>query len=83
LFAHAPRAESASFDLNALFKSEKRVVATYSGSLADQSAVWRLIECGELDASPLVSHHVPLARFDEAVRLAHSQEALKAIVIPG
>lgn len=83
LFAHAPREERASFDLNALFKSEKRVVATYSGSLADQDEVWRLIESGALDASPLVSHRVPLSRFGEAVELARTQVALKAMVIPG
>lgn len=83
LFAHAPREERASFDINALFKSEKRVVATYSGSLADQEDAWRLIESGSLDASPLVSHRVPLSRFVEAVALARSQVALKAMVIPG
>ncbi len=83
LFAHAPREERASFDLNALFKSEKRVVATYSGSLADQDEVWRLIESGALDGSPLVSHRMPLSRIDDAIRLARTQEALKAMIIPG
>ncbi|MGK2858530.1 MAG: alcohol dehydrogenase catalytic domain-containing protein [Thermoanaerobaculia bacterium] len=83
LFAHAPRDERASFDLNALFKSEKRVVATYSGSLADQREVWRLIEDGALDASVLVSHRVPLSSFAEAVELARTQVALKAMVISG
>lgn len=82
LFAHAPREERASFDLNAFFKAEKRVVATYSGSLEDQAAVWSLIERGALDATKLVTHRVPLSRFGEAVALARSQEALKAMVIP-
>jgi L-iditol 2-dehydrogenase len=82
LFAHAPREERASFDLNALFKSEKRVVATYSGSLDDQAAAWRLIESGALDASSLVTHRLPLSRFGEAVGLARSQRALKAMVTP-
>jgi L-iditol 2-dehydrogenase len=83
LFAHAPRDQRASFDLNSFFKAEKRVVATYSGSLDDQEAVWRLIESGALDASPLVSHRVPLSRFPEAVALARSQQALKAMITPG
>ncbi|MFA6956197.1 MAG: alcohol dehydrogenase catalytic domain-containing protein [Thermoanaerobaculia bacterium] len=83
LFAHAPRDQRASFDLNSFFKAEKRVVATYSGSLDDQEAVWRLIVSGALDASPLVTHRVPLSRFPEAVSLARSQQALKAMVIPG
>jgi L-iditol 2-dehydrogenase len=82
LFAHAPRDERASFDLNAFFKSEKRVISTYSGSLADQAAVWSLIERGALDATPLVTHRVPLSRFGDAVALARSQQALKAMVIP-
>jgi L-iditol 2-dehydrogenase len=82
LFAHAPREERASFDLNSFFKAEKRLVATYSGALEDQAAVWRLIESGALDASRLVTHRVPLSRFDEAVSLARSQRALKAMVVP-
>ncbi|MBI2214072.1 MAG: alcohol dehydrogenase catalytic domain-containing protein [Acidobacteria bacterium] len=82
LFAHAPRGESAAFDLNALFKAEKRVVATYSGSLEDQAAVWNLIERGALDATSLVSHRIPLSRIGDAVALARSQEALKAMMIP-
>jgi L-iditol 2-dehydrogenase len=82
LFAHAPREQRASFDLNSFFKSEKRVVATYSGSLEDQEAVWRLIESGALDASPLVTHRVALSRFAEAVSLARSQQALKAMIVP-
>lgn len=82
LFAHAPREETAAFDLNAFFKAEKRVVATYSGSLDDQAAVWRLIESGALDASPLVTHRVPLSRFDDAAGLARSQQALKVMITP-
>ncbi len=80
LFAHAARNESARFDLNALFKAEKRVVATYSGSLAEQEEVFRLIECGALDPSPLVTNHLPLTRFDDAVALARRQEAVKVMV---
>lgn len=83
LFAHADRGERAGFDLNAFFKSERRVIATYSSSLADQREVYRLLVTRRLDPSPLVTHRLPLSRFAEAVDLARERRALKVLLIPG
>jgi L-iditol 2-dehydrogenase len=82
LFAHADAGECAGFDLNAFFKSERRLLGTYSSSLADQREVYRLLVTRRLDPSPLVTHRLPLSRFAEAVALARERRALKVLLIP-
>lgn len=82
LFAHAGEGERAGFDLNALFKSEGRVIATYSSALTEQREIHRLMVTRRLDPSPLVTHRLPLSRFDEAVELARERRAVKVLLIP-
>jgi L-iditol 2-dehydrogenase len=83
LFAHAERGETAGFDLNAFFKSERRLVATYSSAPAEQREAFRLLVTGRLDPRPLVTHRLPLARLAEAVELVRSRRALKVLLTPG
>ncbi len=82
LFAHAAEGEPAGFPLNPFFKSERRLVATYSGGLDEQGRVAALLGDGRLDPSPLVSHRLPLDRFPEAVEMARSRRALKVLLEP-
>lgn len=82
LFAHAAAGEVAGFDLNAFFKNEGKVIATYSGSLAEQREIHRLMITRRLDPSPLVTHRLPLSRFEEAVALARERRALKVLLLP-
>jgi L-iditol 2-dehydrogenase len=86
LFAHAMTdggADRAGFDLNAFFKAERRLLGTYSSSLADQREIYRLLVSRRLDPSPLVTHRLPLASFEEAVALARERRALKVLLTPG
>lgn len=82
LFAHAAEGEPADFPLNDLFKSERRLVSTYSSSLENQREAYRLLIDGRLDPSPLVTHHLPLSRFSQALELLDRYEALKVVFIP-
>lgn len=85
LFAHSEGAEGgerAGFELNALFKSERRLLGTYSSTLADQREAYRLLVAGRLDPSPLVSHRLPLSRLAEGVALAGERRALKVLLYP-
>jgi L-iditol 2-dehydrogenase len=82
LFAHAAAGECAGVDLNQLFKSERRLVATYSSAAPEQTEVLQLLAAGRLDPSPLVSHRLPLSRCGEAVELAASRRALKVLLHP-
>jgi L-iditol 2-dehydrogenase len=82
LFAHAGKGERAGFDLDAFFKAERRLLGTYSSTPADQREVFRLLVTRRLDPSPLVTHRLPLSRFDEAVALARERRALKVLLAP-
>ena len=82
LFAHAEAGERAGFDLNVFFKQERRLLASYSSSLADQREAYRLLVSRRLDPSPLVTHRLPLSRFQEAVALARERRALKVLLVP-
>ena len=82
LFAHAREGERAGFDLNAFFKSEGKLIATYSSSLSELREVHRLMATRRLDPSPLVTHRLPLSRFDEAVELAGGLRGLKILLTP-
>ncbi len=82
LFAHAPAGERAGFELNTLFKHERRVLGSYSGGLQEQSQVFSMMRDGLLDPSPLVSHRLPLAEFASGVEIARRREALKVLFTP-
>ncbi len=88
LFAHAPDAGSASgggladFEINELFKRERRVIGTYSGGIAEQAEIFRLLTEGKLDPAPLVTHRLPLDEFERGVELAKTRQALKVLFSP-
>jgi L-iditol 2-dehydrogenase len=82
LFAHAPADQPATVDLNAVFKSERRIVATYSGALSEQREVFDLLLNGTLDPTPLVTHRMPLDDFEQGVRLVVERKALKVLFTP-
>ena len=82
LFAHAPDGERAGFDLNALFKYERRILGTYSGAVKEQAEIFEFISRGDLDPSPLVTHKMPLDDFEQGVSLVRSHQALKVLFTP-
>jgi L-iditol 2-dehydrogenase len=82
LFAHAGAGERAGFELNALFKHERKVLGSYSGGLREQQAVFALMVDGRLDPSPLVSHRLTLDEFATGVALARERQALKIVFTP-
>lgn len=82
LFAHARPGAELNVELNAIFKSERHLVGTYSGGPAEQARIWELLVRGRLDPSPLVTHRLPLSRFEEGVDLALNHDALKVVFVP-
>ena len=80
--AHAPNGARADFDLNTLFKHERRIIGSYSGSLTEQKEIFELICAGCLDPSPLVTHTIPLDEFTRGVELVVTQKALKVLFTP-
>ena len=77
-----PAGERAGFDLNSLFKHERRVIGSYSGGLDEQTEIFAMMEDGVLDPSPLVSHRLPLEDFATGVEIARRRESLKILFKP-
>ena len=82
LFAHAAQDTRVTFDINAVFKSERQVIGAYSGSPAEQKRVLDMMLDGALDPTPLVTHRLPLSRAADAVDLCRRREALKVLLHP-
>ncbi len=82
LFAHAPAGAAAGFELNRLFKHERRLLGTYSSGLAEQQEAWELLASGRLDPAALITHRLPLERFGEGLGLARARQALKVVFVP-
>ena len=66
-----------------MFTRELKVIATYSGTVEEQERIATLIFSHRLDASPLVTHRLPLERIGEAVELTRERRALKILLTPG
>lgn len=82
LFAHDLEDQKHPVDLNQLFKSEQRIVGTYSGSLSEQDEIFELLLSRRLDPTPLVTHRLPLSAFERAVELCQTRQALKVLLEP-
>lgn len=68
--------------LDALYKRELTLAATYSSSPADLAAAFALVVAGEIGTDALISHRLPLDRLADAVALMQRQAALKVFVTP-
>jgi len=68
-------------DLQELYLRGVRIIPTYATTEPDVAEVHRLVVDGKLAIADLVTHRIPLARIDEAFRLAgRPDEAVKVTV---
>ena len=67
---------------DAVFRRELTVTASYAAGAAEMRAALDLLQAGTVDPSTLVSHRVGLDDTAQALELARSGEALKAVVVP-
>jgi L-iditol 2-dehydrogenase len=65
-----------------LFHHERRVLGTYSGSLVEQDRVFDLLLDGSLQPQALVTHHIPMQQFEQALDLSRDPKALKILLVP-
>ena len=70
-------------DLQDLYLRGVRLVPSYATTEPDVAEVHRLVVAGRLRLSDLVSHRVPLARIDEAFRLAARPEETVKVLVTG
>jgi L-iditol 2-dehydrogenase len=72
----------AQFDANILYAREITLQGSYSPSPLELVHALQLIESGSVDVEPLVTHRLPLEDLPQAVALARTRRALKAIINP-
>jgi len=82
LYAPPDPGQPLGLDGHALYVGEIDVCASYSAGPGDMRAALALIATGRVDPAPLITHRLPLDRTGEALELARTGGAVKALVLP-
>jgi len=83
LFAGLPKSNpTAALDLNQIHYKELSVSGSFSEKKSDFQAAFALLQGGRFPAEKFITHHLPLARINEAFPLMESGEALKVCILP-
>ena len=82
LYAPPDPGQALGLDGHALYVGEVDVCASYSAGPRDMRAALKLIATGRVDPAPLITHRLPLERTGEALELARTGGAVKALVLP-
>ncbi|HXW94966.1 MAG TPA: alcohol dehydrogenase catalytic domain-containing protein [Nitrososphaerales archaeon] len=69
------------YDISELYNSGQQIVTTYGASDVDTKEALGIIASNP-DFARLVTHRLPLSRFDDAVAAASRGETMKVVVIP-
>lgn len=82
LFAGFAKGDLPPIDVNLIHYNELFVVGASALKRNDLRTAVKLMEKGMIQAELLVSHQIPLEKFEKAVLLAESGEAVKVALIP-
>ena len=82
LYAPPKPGEPVDIDGFDLYLRELEIRPSYSAGPADMLAALALLRSGAIDPAPLVTHRLTLAQTAQALDLARSGAALKAVVLP-
>ncbi len=70
------------FNSNLVHYGEFYVVGTHGSAPYHNELSLKLISSGKVKVKELITHRFPLERFEEAIKLAESKEAMKVVVCP-
>jgi alcohol dehydrogenase/L-iditol 2-dehydrogenase len=70
------------FSLDRLLHKSATLRGHFSHTWDTWEAAIRLMEAGLIDMKPLVTHTLPLEKWEEAFELVETQQALKVVLIP-
>lgn len=82
VFAGPMETSTLPLDFDRLYHAEISVISTYSATPRTLAQALALLEKGQVAVEPLISHRLPLAAFDEGVRLQRTGQAIKVIFQP-
>lgn len=70
------------FNSNLVHYGEFYVVGTHGSAPYHNELSLKLISSGRVKVQELITHRFPLEKFEEAIKLAESREAMKVVVVP-
>jgi len=70
------------FNSNLVHYGEFYVVGTHGSAPRHNKLALKLISSGRVRVKELITHRFPLDKFEEALKLAESREAMKVVVLP-
>jgi L-iditol 2-dehydrogenase len=82
LFGNLSRQTMAQLDPNLLYYREITLQGSYSPSPLELVHALHFIESHTVDVNPLITHRLPLVELPQAVELARTRRAVKAIINP-
>jgi L-iditol 2-dehydrogenase len=82
LFGNLAQQRPAQIDPNILYSREITIQGSYSSSPLDLVHALQLIATHAVEVEPLITHRLPLEALPEAVELARTRRAIKAIINP-
>jgi len=82
LFGNLALQQPATLDPNVLYYREITIQGSYSPSPLELVHALQLIESQAVNVKQLISHRLPLVQLSEAVELARTRRAVKAIINP-
>jgi L-iditol 2-dehydrogenase len=82
LFGNLAQQQPAQLDPNTLYTREITLQGSYSPSPLELVHAVHLIEAHAIEATPLITHCLPLEELPQAVELARTRQAMKVIINP-
>ena len=69
-------------NLSRVYSSTVRIMSSYGADESDVSKAIKALSARTPDLRPLITHRIPLGRFEEGVRAMASGEAMKVVITP-
>ena len=82
LFGVPPRGSVLDYDVSELYNAEREIRTSYAAVEEDTRAALKILSARREEFGGLVTHRLPLARFNEAVEAASGGAAMKVVVTP-
>ena len=82
IFAGPAGGSRLSLDVDDLYHRELALFSTYSSTPATLAEAFRLLADGTVRVEPLISHRLPLAAFEDGIRLQQEGGAVKVLFHP-
>ena len=82
LFGIPTRGSVLEYDVSELYNSDQRIITSYAATEKDTKEALQILSESADEFGRLITHRFPIAKFDEAARVAADGTAMKVVVTP-